>query len=110
MKKLGVYCAILMLIPGAVPGSAAELAFPGQADLSVLVQRSGAAAENLRLGELALENNDDYAAAEFLSSALQGRLDDPPAQLRAANYLHRSYLRTNQKALADELLEQLRTQ
>ncbi|MBO5922992.1 MAG: hypothetical protein J6Q81_00630, partial [Lentisphaeria bacterium] len=110
MKKLGVYCAILMLIPGAVPGSAAELAFPGQADLSVLVQRSGAAAENLRLGELALENNDDYAAAEFLSSALQGRLDDPSAQLRAANYLHRSYLRTNQKALADELLEQLRTQ
>ncbi len=60
-------------------------------------------ARYLRLGELALENDDPEAAADFLRRALAA-LKDPETRRRAVDLLHESLLATHRVEDADKVL------
>ena len=64
-------------------------------------------ARYLQLGMLALENNDDHAAVDFLTNALHGP-QQPHVMRRIVDALHASLLRTGRSADAEKLLKHAR--
>lgn len=95
--------ATLLLTALAVAPAAADTPVVG-GDAAVFAGRTDDSQRYLRLGELALENDDGESAAAFLKQSLSG-LTDPAQRRQAADLLQESLLMAQQVAEADILFD-----
>ena len=87
--------------PGADSAGAEQNTAAG--DAALFAGKTDVGKRYLRLGELALENDDHRSAADFLTQALKS-LQDPEQRRLATDLLHESLLAAQRNTEADALL------
>ena len=90
---------------GAMLFLCCSLAAYGIADAFMFAGNGDMHDRYLRLGELALENDDPATAADFLGKALPD-LNDPQQRRMATDLLHESLLKSNKQTQAETVLQE----
>ena len=105
MKKVILNKALtVLLLTVCAAAQAAETAPAAPADAATFAGNTDNSLRYLRLGELALENDDAASAVRFLTQSLPA-LSNPQLRRTATDLLHESLLRTGQVIPAAALLE-----
>lgn len=103
IKSPALYALTLLLLCGSVAATENNTAI-GNADAVLFAGKGDEFYRYLRLGLLALENDDAAAAADYLRQALNG-LQDQELRAQASDLLLETLLVCNQKSEAEEVLK-----